>query len=143
MRSIEGERALRGRGAPVDVLLARPDRPRRCTLPITALRVMPPSSAAIWLADRPSDQSFLSSSTRSSVHDMLFPPERAGRALIESPTEPGSAESRPTHTYSPERFRRLSAVRHVVLDNKNATICRGTAGRVGVACVPPLPSAGG
>src|SRR5258708_32011138 len=65
---------------------------------------MPPSSAAIWLADRPSDQSFLSSSTRSSVHDMLFPPERAGRALIESPTEPGSAESRPTHTYSPERL---------------------------------------
>src|ERR1700674_4161197 len=104
MRIIDGERALRGRGAPVDVLLARPDRPRRCTLPITALRVMPPSTAAIWLAERPSDQSFLSSSTRSSVHDMLFfLPERAGSALKESPTEPGSAKSRPTHTYSPER----------------------------------------
>ncbi|CAH1683123.1 hypothetical protein CHELA17_63342 [Chelatococcus asaccharovorans] len=38
---------LRGRGAALAVLFARPDRPRRCTLPITALRVMPPSSAAI------------------------------------------------------------------------------------------------
>src|ERR1700761_581284 len=72
MRNIcDGARALRGRGEALDVLLARPDRPRRCTLPITALRVMPPSSAAIWLAERPSDHSFLSSSTRSSVHDML------------------------------------------------------------------------
>ncbi|CAH1685844.1 hypothetical protein CHELA20_54228 [Hyphomicrobiales bacterium] len=38
---------LRGRGAELAVLFARPDRPRRCTLPMTALRVMPPSSAAI------------------------------------------------------------------------------------------------
>src|SRR6056297_789674 len=29
----------------------RLDRPRRCTLPITALRVTPPNSLAIWLAD--------------------------------------------------------------------------------------------
>src|SRR6201996_9429405 len=71
MRNIcDGARALRGRGEALDVLLARPDRPRRCTLPITALRVMPPSSAAIWLAERPSDHSFFRSSTRSSVHDM-------------------------------------------------------------------------
>jgi hypothetical protein len=48
--------------------LALPDSPRRCTLPITALRVTPPSSAAIALAERPSDQSFLRSSTLSSVH---------------------------------------------------------------------------
>ena len=53
-------------------VLARPDRPSRCTLPITALRVMPPSSAAIWLADRPSAQSFFSSSTRSSVQVIEF-----------------------------------------------------------------------
>src|SRR6202166_901299 len=136
MRIIDGERALRGRGAPVDVLLARPARRRGCTLRITAVRVMPPSSAAIWLADRPSDHSFLSSSTRSSVHDMLFfLPERAGRALKESPTEPGGAKSRPTQTYSPERFRRLSAARDVVLDNKNATIWRESGARVGGACV--------
>src|SRR6202023_2211294 len=70
IRIIDGERAWRGRGAPVDVLLARPDRPSRCTLPITALRVMPPSSAAIWLAERPSDHNFLRCSTRSSVQDM-------------------------------------------------------------------------
>src|SRR5579859_467108 len=31
---------------------------------------MPPSSAAIWLAESPSDHSFFRSSTRSSVHDM-------------------------------------------------------------------------
>ena len=54
-------RALRGRGAAEDGDLARPDSPSRCTLPITALRVMPPSSAAIWLADSPSVHSFFSS----------------------------------------------------------------------------------
>ena len=36
-----------GDSAAEEALLARPDRPSRCTLPITALRVMPPSSAAI------------------------------------------------------------------------------------------------
>src|SRR5689334_24418104 len=65
---------------------------------MTALRVMPPSSAAIWLAERPSDQSFFRSSTRSSVHDMLNPPQRGGaKALMESPVWPGSAR-RPTRT---------------------------------------------
>src|SRR5262245_46233115 len=54
----EWGRALRGRGAAEDGDLARPDSPSRCTLPMTALRVMPPSSAAIWLADNPSVQSF-------------------------------------------------------------------------------------
>src|SRR5690606_7081803 len=47
--------------------LARPGRLRRWTLPITALRLTPPSWAAIWLALSPSDQSFFSLSTRSSV----------------------------------------------------------------------------
>src|SRR5207253_9488333 len=47
--------------------LARPARPRRCTLPITALRVTPPRARAIWLAESPSVQRFLSCSTRSSV----------------------------------------------------------------------------
>jgi hypothetical protein len=50
------------------------------TLPITALRVTPPSWAAIRLAERPSDQSFFSSSTRPSVHDMLDPPREAAKA---------------------------------------------------------------
>ena len=37
----------------------RPDRPRRWTLPITALRVTPwPMRAAIWLAVKPSDHAF-------------------------------------------------------------------------------------
>src|SRR5881394_3183992 len=37
-------RALRWRGAAEEGLLARPERPSRCTLPITALRVTFPSS---------------------------------------------------------------------------------------------------
>src|SRR5262249_17025052 len=58
---------------------ARPDKPSRCTLPITALRVMPPSSAAIWLADNPSVQSFFSVSTRSSVQVMPQIPRQSPR----------------------------------------------------------------
>src|SRR5258706_12919878 len=59
--------------------VARPERPRRWTLPITALRVTPPSCLAIWLADRPSSQSLFSISTRSSVQPMarLHPPSDA------------------------------------------------------------------
>src|SRR5579872_4661624 len=59
---------------------ALPESPRRCTLPITALRVTPPSCLAIWLADRPSSQSFLRVSTLSSVQPMALSrrPPRAG-----------------------------------------------------------------
>ena len=46
------------------------DRPSRWTLPITAFRVTPPSSLAIWLADCPSAHMRFSVSTRSSVQDM-------------------------------------------------------------------------
>jgi len=53
---------------------SRPPRPSRWTLPITALRVTPPSSAAIWLADSPSAQSFFSNSTRSSVQFIVVSP---------------------------------------------------------------------
>src|SRR5690606_28496821 len=48
----------------------RPDSFRRCTLPITALRLTPPSWVAIWLALSPSAQSLVRSSTRSSVQFM-------------------------------------------------------------------------
>ncbi len=41
-----------------------PSSPSRSSLPITALRVTPPRARAIWLADRPSVQRFLSCSTR-------------------------------------------------------------------------------
>ena len=51
---------------------ARFERPSRCTLPITALRVTPPSSFAIWLALWPSAHIVFSFSTRSSVQDMSF-----------------------------------------------------------------------
>ena len=51
-------------GAAEDRLFARPDKPSRCTLPITALRLTLPSSAAIWLAESPAPQSFFNCSTR-------------------------------------------------------------------------------
>src|SRR6478752_3584088 len=84
------ERGLRARGAEEDGDLARPESPSRCTLPITALRVMPPSSPAIWLADSPSAQSFFSSSTRSSVHDMSRFPHRRRQGRWRNPfSQPG------------------------------------------------------
>src|ERR1051325_694005 len=67
---MDGARGLRWRGTEEEGALARPERPRRCTLPITALRVIPPSSPAIWLAESPSAHSFFRSSTRSSVQLM-------------------------------------------------------------------------
>src|SRR5262249_9981803 len=83
----ECARALRGRGALDDGDLARPESPRRCTLPITALRVMPPSSAAIRLAEWPSAHSFFSVSTRSSVQLMpqfprQWPPRRTPDRIL-------------------------------------------------------------
>src|ERR1700744_919553 len=91
-------RALRGRATVAEALLARPERPSRCTFPITALRVMPPSSPAIWLADRPSDHNLFSNSTRSSVHDMLGPPRRAGQRLEQNRSAARRQENRPTYT---------------------------------------------
>src|SRR5215472_10913416 len=100
MRSMcDGERGLRGRGAALELLLARPDNPSRCTLPITALRVMPPSSAAIWLAERPSDHSFFRSSTRSSVHDMLPLLEPVDQGAARIPPRAGQRAS-PPNTHS-------------------------------------------
>lgn len=70
--------ARRGRGRCdfIREVVARPDNPSRCTLPMTALRVTPPRRPAIWLALNPSDQSFLRSSTLSSVQAMLVAPLR-------------------------------------------------------------------
>ena len=44
--------------------------PRRCALPITALRLTPPSASAIWLAVWPASHIVLSVSIRSSVQDI-------------------------------------------------------------------------
>ena len=64
-------RRVRGRCVFMREVVARPERPSRWTLPITALRVTLPRRPAIWLALKPSPQSFFKSSTRSSVHDIL------------------------------------------------------------------------
>src|SRR5262245_6094807 len=106
-------RGLRTLGAEDDGDLARPDSPSRCTLPITALRVIPPNSAAIWLAESPSVQSFFSNSTRSSVHDMsrfpLLLPAPPGRILQRSPAK--GAGARYAHAITGDR-----PLRHLVLD---------------------------
>src|SRR5262245_18595905 len=67
---------------------------------MTALRVIPPSSAAICEADSPSDHSFFSISTRSSVQLMpLIPSElRDGSLQTESIHESGQPSSRPDAT---------------------------------------------
>jgi acetylornithine/N-succinyldiaminopimelate aminotransferase len=62
---------------------------------MTALRVMPPNSPAIWLAESPSDQSFLRSSTRSSVHVMSHLPI-CGIAGAPSPSSGARALARAT-----------------------------------------------
>src|SRR5690242_16845532 len=49
----------------------RCSRPRRWALPITALRLTPPSSSAIWLAVAPLAHMFFRRSMRSSVQDIL------------------------------------------------------------------------
>src|SRR4051794_28416188 len=123
------ERGLRARGAEEDGDFARPESPRRCTLPITALRVMPPSSPAIWLADSPSAHSFLSSSTRSSVQDMsLYPLSEMPVPLAESALADrrqaglGSLTLQNTGNCS---------LRHVVLNGGDATIWRESGARVG------------
>src|SRR4051812_2460435 len=127
------ERGLRTRGAEEDADLARPLSPSRCTLPITAFRVMPPNSPAIWLAESPSAQSFFSSSTRSSVQDMsLFPPSE----VPVTPTESALAvRQRPNWAHS--RFRNTGncSLRHVVLNGHDATIWRDSGARVGATHV--------
>ena len=45
----------------------RASSPRRCALPITALRLTPPSSSAIWLAVDPPSHIFVRVAIRSSV----------------------------------------------------------------------------
>src|ERR1700730_18303304 len=62
---------------------------------------MPPSSRAIWLADRPSLHNFFRLSTRSSVQVMRLPPALSGRiGLDRIHPRPRSAAGRPD-AYSP------------------------------------------
>src|SRR6476660_3239017 len=114
------ERALRGLGAVEEGLLARPERPRRWTLPMTALRVMPPSSAAIWLAERPSAQSFFRSSTLSSVQPIGFSPP-ASRPWMESNPVVRRRIWAPD-AYASGMDRKRSVTRDVVLPDRKATI---------------------
>src|SRR5246127_1873120 len=127
----EGGRPLRGGGGAEEGDWARPDKPSRCTLPITALRVMPPSSAAIWLADNPSVQSFFRVSTRSSVQVMpqFLASPRGGEVQTESHCGPGQRPVGPTHTRATDLRYDLSAARSVVFDDGKAKIWRGSGGQ--------------
>src|SRR5947199_7364933 len=121
MRSIcDGERGLRGRGDALELLLARPERPSRCTFPMTALRVMPPSSAAIWLAESPSAHSFFSNSTRSSVHIMVVAPcSRRYRSSADTPDRihlcPPATQIAVGYAGNNHKLRKQSAARDIVL----------------------------
>ncbi len=55
-------------------------RPRRCALPITALRDTPPSSSAIWLAVAPPSHILVSVAIRSSVQLIRIPSSVGGRS---------------------------------------------------------------
>ena len=125
-------RALRGRGAAEDGDLARPESPSRCTLPITALRVTPPSSAAIWLADSPSVQSLFNVSTRSSVQVMASNPSPVGAEKSgQNPTHGrGTDALPPTPTATTMYASDLSAARYVVPADRKGTIWRESGARV-------------
>src|SRR5437868_7388881 len=105
----EDDRGLRGRLTEEEGVLARPDNPSRCTLPITALRVMPPSSAAIRLAESPSAHSFFRSSTRSSVH--IWPLHQP--SISARPGPPRSEE------HTSELQSRFDLVCRLLLEKKN------------------------
>src|SRR5215207_3558838 len=127
------ERGLRARGAEDDADLARPESPSRCTLPITALRVMPPSSPATWLAESPSAQSFLSSSTRSSVQDMSRFPFGSARCRWQNPpSQSGEGRAGITHALKTQGN---CSLRHLVLNGHEATIWRDSGARVGATQV--------
>mgnify|MGYP001950836439 CR=1 FL=1 len=68
VRGLAGRRRVTRVGAP------RPDRPRRCPLPVTAWRGTPRSRAAMWLPESPSIHICFSCSTRSSVQDIAGSP---------------------------------------------------------------------
>src|SRR5882672_168629 len=142
---IEAGRALRTRGTAEEGLFARPESPSRWTLPITALRVTPPSSAAIWLADRPSAQSFFSISTRSSVQFIVNSPVGLGlrgrrRSDRQNPFRtPESGIPRPSWLPLRQRLKRTSAARDVVFDGSHATIGRLATTRVPGTSAPLSP----
>src|SRR3569833_3141213 len=96
--------------------LARPARPSRGTLPITALRVTPPRARAIWLAERPSVHNVLSCSTRSSdqfICVMALAPAYPGPSLSPPVTRYSSATLTPYKHYGyhpspcPHEFREV------------------------------------
>src|SRR5438045_2413519 len=81
--------------------------PRRCALPITALRLTPPSSSAIWLAVAPSCHIFFRRSMRSSVQDILksLAPNLPGR----SPADRRLIRERPSQQLGALRTRQTGA----------------------------------
>src|SRR6202011_722973 len=99
---------------------------------------MPPSSAAVWLADSPSPHNFFRLSTRSSVQVMRLSSavrRRIGVDRIHPQLQPAL---RPTRRLLPatDELRNLSAARNVVPDDEEATIWRGSGARGRIAASP-------
>src|SRR6478736_10009596 len=99
---------------------------------MTAFRVMPPSSAAIWLADSPSAHNFFRSSTLSSVQPIGFSPQ-ASRPWMESNPVVRRPIGRQTHTRQGWTRNRW-VTRDVVLPDREATIGGDSHAR---SCKPP------
>jgi len=139
--------ARTGRGARRALGAAR--QTRRCTLPITPLRrkCRRARRQSGSRKDR-SDQSFLSSSTRSSVHDMPNAPCMCGKTpfsgpiCVRIPTRPRRRVSPPSRYSERQRFRRLSAARYVVLDNQKATIWPESDAKSSSEMSPHIPAFG-
>src|SRR5258708_5739543 len=139
--SVPWDRGLRWRGTEADGLLARPDRPSRCTFPITELREMPPSSAAIWEADNPSLHSFLRTSTRSSVQFMALPSLAPVRPLGRIPAHPPDSPKPPSATRCRKKQKTVPSPHEMSYRaSKNATIWRDSRARVATRCRPHLRS---
>src|SRR5690349_11990440 len=85
----------------------RDSRPRRCALPMTALRLTPPSSSAIWLAVAPSVHIDLRRSMRSSVQLMKFKTPCVLRAplCIRAPADRRLSRERPDSLLGKKRTR--------------------------------------
>src|ERR1700730_3407306 len=92
---------------------------------------MPPSSAAIWVAESPSPHNFFRLPARSSVQVMRLASGVRGRIGVDRIHPQLRPALRPTRRLLPatDELRNLSAARNVVPDNEEATIWRETGAK--------------
>src|SRR5512136_2772134 len=111
---------------------------------MTEFRVMPPSSAAIWLADRPSAQSFFRSSTRSSVHMTSFLFAQKGEGLDRIRPRRRTAWDEPVQRIRlTHKLREQSAARDVVAVLQTAYYMPRLTRKSRAGCVHIFPPSAG